>query len=68
MIVITEELIDQLVKEYKQLTENYVRDEIIQSIKDNCIGLHIDEKDAIYFFASCYWLYIDAYNERREFV
>lgn len=66
MIETTEELIDQLAKEYKQVTRNYVRDEIIQSVKENCIGLHIDEKDAIKFLGACLSIYYDGYHKGKN--
>lgn len=63
MIVITEELIEQFVKEYIE-KHNYGPDEeFIQGIKNNFIGLHIDEKEVNKFFNACDGLYGNAYDE-----
>ena len=63
MIVITEELIEQFVKEYIE-KNGYSPDEgPIQSMKNNFIGLHIDEKEINKFFDACYELYYEGYDE-----
>lgn len=63
MIVITEEFIEQFVKEYRE-KNGYSPDEgPIQSMKNNFIGLHIDEKEVNKFFDACDDFYTDAYEE-----
>lgn len=63
MVVITEELIDQLVKEYAE-QHGYLPDEFcIQDIKNDFIGLHIDEKEASKFLEACDKFYWDVYGE-----
>lgn len=63
MIIITEELIDQLAKEYIEKNDYSPDENVIQCIKNNFIGLHIDEKEVNKFFDACDDFYTDAYEE-----
>lgn len=63
MIEITEELIDQLEEKYYKLSRCHTDEEFIKYMKNNFIGFHIDEKEALKFFKACYDFYWDAYEE-----